>query len=184
MGFFCLLLACVTGLYYTSEGYFGHSFESPKKQVVVGSSHWWRCHAHCGCEVSGAGLGGELDFLPGRSQHLPPPQIPTQLLPLVVAAEARGEREGSVSRAVHVMGRAGSHLCSFHCGHIQLWNIFAFCFHVPACACPALFHLRNSHSARVRGQSFSVHCSSSARTPLVPQIAFIVCASLFLKPTF
>lgn len=146
------------------------------------------CRAHCGYEQSGAGLGGGLDFHPGRSQRLPPAQIPAHFLPLVVAAEVSGGREGSASKAMHVMGQSTEpprQLPLQHCGHIQLQNVFAFSFQALAWACPALFHLRNSHSARVsEGPEFLCACSSFARSPVVPRMTFIICASLFLKTTY
>lgn len=124
--------------------------------------------------------GWGLDFHPGWSQHLPPPQIPAHFLALVVAAEVRGEREGSVSRARH--GQSSEpplQLSLLHCGHIQLQSIFAFCFQAPAYACPALFHLRSSHSARVRGR-VSVCMQLLCKEPTNDST---LCASLFLKTT-
>lgn len=160
MFFFGLLLACVTGLYYSCELLFWDQFWEPQSE----GAGWQQPLVMLPCSLWVWGVWGRPGWragFPPRVITAPSPSPNPHTSPSFGCSSWGQRREGKLCEqgcARHGQSTEPPlQLPLQHCGHIQLWNVFALCFHAPARACPALFHLRNSHSARVRGQSFSVH---------------------------
>lgn len=158
------LVTCLCHWILCVKCYFGNSFESPKPKVQVGSSRWWR----------------SLGWIPTRGDlstfHVP--RSPHASF-LWCSSEVRGERGGSVSRAVHVWN-----LCSFPCSAAAAsrsgtpWlSVLGSCVCLP-CPVPP----QEQPPCIRQGTGLLCAWSSSARSPLVPLKTLV--ASLFLKATY
>lgn len=155
--------------------YFGNGFESPKRKVQVGSSHWWCCHAHCGCEESGAGwVGGWISTQGGHSTFHLPKSLPTSFLWLL---QLRSEERGKALWAGHVMGRAQSHLCSCLSCTVATSISWASLLSVSKLLHMLALPCSTSGAATLPGwgTEFLCACSSFARGP---RMTLTVCASV------
>lgn len=153
----CYLLESLA-LTFRMNCYFGTSFESPRMQVPVGSSRWWCCRAHCGCEESGAGLVEGCISTQGdhSTSHLP--RSPhTSFLWLLMRSEETGRALWAGPCTSWAEQGATSAASS-----PALWPHPALehlCFLFPSsCIClPCPVPPQEQPLCQGRGQSFSVH---------------------------
>lgn len=146
--------------------YSGNSSESPKMKGQGGSSHL--CLLPCSLRVWAVwGRPGWRAGFPPRAITAPSTCPDPCTLPSFGCCSWGQRREGRLCE--QGCARHGAeHGATYAASSPALWPHLApecLCFQALAWACPALFRLRNSHSARVsEGPEFLCACSSFARS--------------------